>query len=109
MKSHVTTSESGHSDSGTLFRRAKTASTSETKTVSDCSKLGALGMSQSALCAVLQADRRARIDKRSSMQEQRNIAINCLSGYVRLVHARLTELTAVVAEPQSNLNRINDS
>jgi hypothetical protein len=44
--------------------------------LSDCSKLGLLGMSQSALCAVLQADRRARIDKRSSLQEQRNIAVN---------------------------------
>jgi hypothetical protein len=28
------------------------------------------------------------------------LSTNCLSGYVRLVHARLTELTAVVAEPR---------
>jgi hypothetical protein len=43
------------------------------------------------------------------VQEQRNIAINCLSGCVRLVHARLTELTAVVAESQSNQRSSNEA
>jgi len=38
-----------HSDSGTLFRRAKTVSPSRVGTVSDCSKLGPLGQGKSAM------------------------------------------------------------